>query len=67
MSQEFERRQIKDSHKKVKQLSEPRINPLEGEWHKSLTQEYNSFNIKLSKIDEKLVSLFYSFYGPRST
>jgi len=43
--QELERRQIKDSGKKVKQLSEPRINPLEGEWHKSLTQEYNSFNM----------------------
>ena len=45
MSQELEKRQIKDSRKKVKQLPEPRISPLEGKWHKSLTQEYNSFNM----------------------
>jgi len=39
MNQELEGRQIKDSGKKRKQLSEPRISPLEGEWHKSLSQE----------------------------
>lgn len=41
MSQELERHQIK----KMKRLSAPRITPQEGEWHKSISQEYN-FNKK---------------------
>lgn len=55
MSKELERRQIKDSIKKVKRLSTPRITPLEGEWHKLISQEYNGFK-KTS--NDKILNIF---------
>jgi alkylhydroperoxidase family enzyme len=40
MSQELERRQVKDLRKGRKQLSKPRITPLEGEWDRIISREY---------------------------
>lgn len=55
MSQELERRQIKDLNKKVRRLSTPRITPLEGEWHKSISQEYASFKMVFN---DNIINIF---------
>jgi len=51
LSQEIEKPLIK----KVKKLTTPRIAPLEGEWHKSISQEYNIFK-KFS--EDKIINVF---------
>jgi len=51
LSQQIEPQLIK----KVKKLTNPRIAPLEGEWHKSISQEYNIFK-KFS--DDKIINIF---------
>lgn len=51
MSQEIDKPLIK----KVKKLTNPRIAPLEGEWHKSLSQEYNIFK---NFSDDKIINIF---------
>ncbi|MFW9827768.1 MAG: carboxymuconolactone decarboxylase family protein [Candidatus Thorarchaeota archaeon] len=51
MSQEIKKPLIK----KFKKLTNPRITPLEGEWHKSISQEYNIFK-RFS--DNKIINIF---------
>ena len=51
MSQEIE----KPLTKKVKKLTNPRIDPLESEWHKSISQEYNIFK---KFYDGKIINIF---------
>lgn len=51
LSQEIDKPMIK----KVKKLTNPRIAPLEGEWHKSLSQEYNIFK---NFSDDKIINIF---------
>lgn len=56
MNQEIESPSIK----KVKKLTNPRIAPLEGEWHKSISQEYNIFK-RFS--DDKIINIFKTIAG----
>jgi len=55
MDQELERHQIKDSVKREKRLSKPRIPPFEGEWHKLISQEYISFK---KVYDDNIINIF---------
>jgi len=55
MNQELERRQIEDSIKRVKRLSTPRITPLEGEWHKLISQEYIAMK---RATDDNIINIF---------
>ncbi len=48
------------SIKKVKKLTNPHIAPLEGEWHKSISQEYNIFK-RFS--DDKIINIFKTIAG----
>ena len=47
--------------KKVKKLTNPRIDPKEGEWHKTLSQEYNIF--KNFYDDGKIINIFKTIAG----